>query len=47
MVAHCCDGLTACNDVVVAMEADATDEAPTGDLAGIVLAEVELGREDL
>ena len=26
MVAHCCDGLTACNDREVDMEADASDE---------------------
>ena len=27
MVAHCCDGLTACNDVDAAMASDAADEA--------------------
>ena len=26
MVAHCCDGLTACNDVDAAMAADTADE---------------------
>ena len=33
MVAHCCDGLTACNDVDAVMATDAADEAGYQQLA--------------
>ena len=33
MVAHCCDGLTACNDVDAVMDGDAADEARYQQLA--------------